>query len=227
MLDTVLNTSGAATTGSLTAVVLSIVIGLATGMVISLLYMWTNKQSYSQSLAITLVFMPAVISTIIMMVGENIAAAFSLEGIFTIIRFRSAPGSAKDILLILFGVGAGLAYGVELYMYGIVFTVCMALAQVVLYMTNYSKTRHEQLQLKITAPDSASNEQTFADILRQRTSAHQLDYIRTRDLGSVYELVYTIELARGSERAPLIDELRRHNSNMNISIGNRETTNVF
>ncbi|HMR73359.1 MAG TPA: DUF4956 domain-containing protein [Candidatus Saccharibacteria bacterium] len=227
MLDAMLSTTTSTANGSIDTMLLSIGIALITGLVISVLYMKTNSHSYSQSLAITLVFMPAVISTIILLVGENIAAAFSLAGIFTIIRFRSAPGSAKDILLILFGVGAGLAYGVQLYLYGVLFTAAMVVAQYLLFVFKFGEGRREKLQLKITAPDSANNEEMFAKVLSEHTSSFRLERIGTRDLGSVYELVYFIELTRDQERKALIDELRRHNSNMNISLGNRETINAF
>lgn len=228
MLNTIISSATATTAnGGLDTMLLPIGIALATGLLISVLYIKTNPHVYSQSLAITLVFMPAVISTIILLVGENIATAFSLAGIFTIIRFRSAPGSAKDILLILFGVGAGLAYGVQLYLYGILFTIAMAIVQSLLFVFHYGEGRHEKLQLKITAPDGANNEATFAKVLSEHTASFQLERIGTRDLGSVYELVYNVELVKGTERKVLIDELRRHNSNLNISLGNRQTNNAF
>lgn len=226
MLDTILSTTATTSTG-LPAVLVSMVISLATGVLISLLYLRTNPQTYSQSLAFTLVFMPAVISTIIMLVGENIAAAFSLAGIFTIIRFRSAPGSAKDILLILFGVGAGLAYGVQLYLYGILFSIVMATVQYILFRTNYAKTGNDSMQLKIVTPDNANNEEVFAEVLSKYTSSYALERIGTRDLGSVYELVYKVELSKGGLRKSLIDELRLHNSNLNISLYNAEQNNTF
>lgn len=227
MLDTILSMTNSMVNGDIGTMLLSIGIALVTGLIISLLYMKTNPRTYSNSLAITLVFMPAVISTIILLVGENIAAAFSLAGIFTIIRFRSAPGSAKDILLILFGVGAGLAYGVQLYLYGILFTIAMVLVQYLLFFFKFGEGKNEKLQLKITTPDGANNEAVFATVLGDYTTSFQLERIGTRDLGSVYELVYFIELPKNQERKELIDALRRHNSNLNISLGNRETVNVF
>lgn len=207
--------------------VFAILAGLVTGLLISWLYIRTNRHSYSQSLAWTLVFMPAVIGPIIALVGSNIAAAFSLAGIFTIIRFRSAPGSARDILLILFCVGAGLAYGLGLYLYGAVFTVLMAAAQLILYAMSYGQGKASQLQLKIVAPESSNNEEVFAGVLKKHTSSFELNRIGTRDLGSVYELVYDIELPKDGERKSLIDDLRRHNSNMNITISNRASASMF
>ena len=227
MLEMLFSTTTDTASENLITVLFSIMLALVTGAVLSVLYMRTNRQTYSQSLAITLVFMPAVISTIILLVGESIATAFSLAGIFTIIRFRSAPGSSKDILLILFGVGAGLAYGTGLYLYGIVFTGIMAAVQYLLFALHYAEPHGTQLQLTIVAPEGANNEAIFADVLKSYTTSFQLERIGTRDLGSVYELVYSLELAKHTERAGLIDELRRHNSNLNITLGNREVSTLF
>lgn len=226
MLDSLLNTA-TNESATISSGVVAVIAGLLSGLLVSWLYMRTNRHSYSQSLAWTLVFMPAVIGPIIALVGSNIAAAFSLAGIFTIIRFRSAPGSARDILLILFCVGAGLAYGLGLYLYGIVFTLLMAAAQLTLYASRYGQGKYSQLQIKITAPESSNNEEIFSEVLGKHASSFSLNRIGTRDLGSVYELVYDIELPKNIERKALIDELRRHNSNMNIIISNRATTSMF
>ena len=226
MLESLFTTMSAET-AAVGSGMMAVIAGLLSGLLVSWLYIRTNRHSYSQSLAWTLVFMPAVIGPIIALVGSNIAAAFSLAGIFTIIRFRSAPGSARDILLILFCVGAGLAYGLGLYVYGAVFTLLMALVQLALHATRYGQGKNSQLQLKITAPESSNNEEVFHGVLKQYTSSFELNRIGTRDLGSVYELVYDIELPHGTERKVLIDELRRYNSNMNIVILNRATTSMF
>ncbi len=226
MLDSLFS-SVTQTTSATPSVVLTVSAGLITGLFIGLLCMRTNRRNYSQSLALTLVFMPAIIGAIIALVGQNIAAAFSLAGIFTIIRFRSAPGSARDIVLILFCVGAGLAYGLGLYVYGVVFVLLMGLAQLILHVTHFGQGACSQLQLKITAPESSNVEESFAEVLARHTQSFSLTRIGTRDLGSVYELVYSIELQKDQDRKPMIDELRQHNSNMNITISNRETAGMF
>lgn len=226
MLESLFNTT-TTETAIVGSGISTVVMGLISGLLISWLYIRTNRRTYSQSLAWTLVFMPAVIGPIITLVGSNVAAAFSLAGIFGIIRFRSAPGSAKDILLILFCVGAGLAYGIGLYLFGIVFTILMSITQLILHSTHYGQGKNSHLQIKITAPESSNNEETFAKILSHHASSFELNRIGTRDLGSVYELVYDVDLPRGAERKALIDELRKHNSNMNIIISNRATGNAF
>lgn len=226
MLETLLNSTSGGNI-SLVTMLLSIIFAFISGFVISLVYMQTNSNKYSQSLAITLVFMPAVVSTIIMMVGGSIAAAFSLAGIFTIIRFRSAPASAKDILLILFGVGAGLAYGVKLYVYGMVFTTIVLSVQFIIFKFGYAMAKNDKLKLKIVSPDGFNNEEKYAKILEKHTLLHDLEKIGTRDLGSVYELIYMIEVDKQKNRKDLIDELRCLNGNLNISITSGEINEYF
>lgn len=226
MLDSLL-TSTAQTTGlSLQAIVISLLAALVSGFAISQLYIHTNGQSHSSHLATTLVFLPAVLSVVIMLVGNNVATAFSLAGLFTIIRFRSAPGSSKDILFILFCVGAGLAYGLGLYGYGVLFTLVMAAVLASLTKTGYGTAAH-QLQLKIVTPDDMNSQETFGRILGQHCSSFALERIGTKDLGSVYELVYAVSLNQDSGHKQLIDEIRRHNGNMNISLANRPSNYEF
>lgn len=226
MFETLFNITNN-TNENLNAMLISIVAAFISGFAISFVYIKTNKSKYSQSLATTLVFMPAVVSTIIMTVGGSIAAAFSLAGIFTIIRFRSAPASAKDIMLILFGVGAGLAYGVQSYASGIVFTVIVLAVQITMHLIGFATIKNDKLKLKIVSPDSSNNEENYATILKSHAISFELEKIGTRDLGSVYELVYLIEIDKSKNRKELIDELRCLNSNLNISITSNEINEYF
>ena len=226
MLDSILNTTSQATGLSLQAVVISLLLAVVSGIAISQLYIRTNGQSHSSHLAMTLVFLPAVLSVVIMLVGDNVATAFSLAGLFTIIRFRSAPGSSKDILFILFCVGAGLAYGLGLYGYGLLFTILMGIVLAALTAFHYGATAH-QLQLKIVTPDDMNSQDTFAKVLEKSCSSFALERIGTKDLGSVYELVYAVSLTDDTNHKQLIDEIRRHNGNMNISLANRPSNYEF
>lgn len=221
------NASIVNTSVSLGAVLLSIGISLVAGLIISQLYVRTNKNTYSENLSITLLFLPVVISAIVMLIGNNIAGAFSLAGVFTIIRFRSAPGSAKDILFILFCVGIGLACGIEAYPYGILFLIAVCVVQIILYFTKYGKPDSLHMQLKIVAPEDLNSEKEFAKILKKYTKSYDLQKIGTKDLGSVYELTYALQLLPSADKKQMIDELRRRNGNLNISLTNRATQNDF
>jgi len=226
MLDAIFNTTAQTTGLSIQSIVISLTLAVISGLMISQLYIRTNGRTHSSHLATTLVFLPAVLAVVIMLVGDNVASAFSLAGLFTIIRFRSAPGSSKDILFILFCVGAGLAYGLGLGGYGILFTLIMCLILAVLTAGRYGATRH-QLQLKIVTPDDMNSQKIFADVLTKHCESFALERIGTKDLGSVYELVYAVSLSDKADQKDLIDEIRRHNGNMNISLANRPSGQEF
>lgn len=226
MLDSILNTTSQTTGLSMQAIIASLLMAIVSGFVISQLYIRTNGQSHSSHLATTLVFLPSVLSVVIMLVGDNVATAFSLAGLFTIIRFRSAPGSSKDILFILFCVGAGLAYGLGLSGYGLLFTVAMAIVLMGLTAFGYGAAAH-QLQLKIVTPDDMNSQEIFAKVLGKHCISFTLERIGTKDLGSVYELVYAVSLSDDANHKQLIDEIRRHNGNMNISLANRPNSYEF
>lgn len=226
MLDTILTNLNPAAALSLPSLLLSLAVALVSGIAISLLYIKTNGSTHSTHLATTLVFLPAVISVVIMLVGDNIAGAFSLAGLFTIIRFRSAPGSSKEILFILFCVGAGLAYGLSLYGYGLLFTLIMASVFLALHKARFGQAAR-RYQLKIVTPDDMNNHDVFAGVLERYCRAFTLERIGTKDLGSVYELMYAVTLSSDTERKDLIDDLRRHNGNMNITLTNGADTYAF
>lgn len=144
--------------GSITiiTVLCTLIIACILGLLISLTYMRTQNGVHSQSFAITLIMLPVILSVIILFVGSNVARAFSLAGTVAIIRFRSAPGEPKDIGFIFFAMAAGLACGVGVYIYGVVFTIL--LCAVMLALKNqfcpgfypkktaaYGRTRESQL----------------------------------------------------------------------------------
>ena len=132
MLETIISS----TTGesfTLTNTLLVIVSSIVLGLAISLVYMKTNKKSgYSSGFSITLIMLPVIISIIILLVGNNVARAFSLAGAFSIIRFRSAPGDPKDISYIFFTLAVGLACGMGYIGYGVIVTVILCIIMIVL-----------------------------------------------------------------------------------------------
>ena len=127
---------------------------LTLGLLISLVYLKTHKEEgYAAGYTITLIMLPAIISIIIMLVGNNVARAFSLAGAFSLIRFRSAPGDPKDIAYVFFTLAVGLACGMGYIAYAVVFVIIMCLVMVVLNYINFAKPKTTSMQLKITVPE--------------------------------------------------------------------------
>lgn len=219
MLETIFNSTTINTTISLGNSIITMVISFILGAIISLTYMKTaNKGSYSQNFSLTLILVPTVIAIIILLIGSNVARAFSLAGAFSIIKFRSAPGDPKDIAYVLFTMAAGLACGVGFYGYAVLFTVFLCLLMFTLNLFNFGAKKHSQKLLKITIPEDLDYEGAFDDIFAQFTKEYELKRVRTTDLGSLYELVYTITMDNKVNKKEFIDTLRCRNGNLNITL---------
>lgn len=189
------------------------------GALISITYIKTcNKGSYSQNFSLTLILMPTVIAVIILLIGSNVARAFSLAGAFSIIKFRSAPGDPKDIAYVLFTMAAGLACGAGFFGYAVLFTVFLCILMFALSVFNFGAKKSSQKLLKITIPEDLDYEGAFDEIFEQYTTGFELKKIRTTDLGSLYELVYNITMDNKVSQKEFIDALRCRNGNLNITL---------
>ncbi len=199
--------------------VIAMALSLLLGGIIAFTYRKTQDEAvYQRSLAITLVMLPIILSVIILFIGSNIARAFSLAGTLSIIRFRSAPGDAKDIGFIFFDIAAGLACGVGMYAYGVLFVVILCLALIILEKANMFQVRTLQKTLKITIPENLNYSGAFEDILDTYTKSYTLTKIKTTDLGSLFELVYRVSMADGIDEQQFLNELRTRNGNLTIML---------
>lgn len=197
----------------------TIATALILGSIIAVTYRKTqNEEFYQRSLAITLFMLPVILSAIILFVGSSIARAFSLAGTLSIIRFRSNPGDAKDIGFIFFDIAAGLACGVGLYGYGAIFTAVLCIALLVIERTNAFCPKSRRRILRITIPENLNFRGAFDDILCRYAKDFSLSKIKTTDLGSLFELVYSLSLADGANEQEFINELRTRNGNLTISL---------
>lgn len=214
----------ATTTSSDTQItVLNLIIALSAAIVLGLfqsfIYMKTHKdKNPSMSFALTLVMIPAVIAIIVLLVGSNIARAFSLAGVFSIIRFRSAPGDPKDIAYVLFSMAVGLSCGMGYVFYGLIVAVFLGVTMVLLDRFKFGKSRSTSKLLKITMPENLDYQNAFNDVLSKYTSSYNLNKVKTTDLGSLYELVYSVTTRDEINEKEFIDDLRCRNGNLNITL---------
>ncbi|HAZ06391.1 MAG TPA: DUF4956 domain-containing protein [Acetobacterium sp.] len=190
---------------------------LLMGLFISVIYIKTRgKEGYSHGFTVTLIMLPAIIAIIILLVGNNIARAFSLAGAFSLIRFRSAPGDPIDISYVFFTLAVGLACGMGYIGYGMLFAVILCAVMVILSVTKYAKPRVNMMQLKITIPEDIDFQNCFEDILEQYTQSYKLQRVKTTDFGSLFEIIYTIQPKDAMDQKAFIDQLRCRNGNLNI-----------
>ena len=157
-----------------------------------------------------------ILTVIILFVGSSVARAFSLAGTLSIIRFRSAPGDPEDIGYIFFDIAAGLACGVGLYGYGALFVLLLCLFMIVISKIKFGKPNTTAKNLKITIPENLDYEGIFDEIIKKYSKDYTLQKVRTTDLGSLYELTYSVNMNKDADEKKFIDELRCRNGNLNI-----------
>ena len=215
MLDTILtSTTGESLT--LTNTLIILVVSIILGLIISISYMKTSKEEVVTSgFAITLIMLPVIIAIIILLVGNNVARAFSLAGAFSIIRFRSEPKDPKDISYIFFTLAVGLSAGMGYILYAILFTIILCLIMFVLKFINYAESDKSCLELRITIPENLNYENIFDDILKKYTSSWKFKKIKTKEFGSLFEITYSVVMNTGNQKK-FIDEVRCRNGNLGV-----------
>lgn len=206
-------------TFTLNNVLIVIATAIVLGLVISLTYIKTHKkEGYVPSFTVTLIMLPVIIAIIILLVGNNVARAFSLAGAFSIIRFRSAPGDPKDLSYVFFTLAVGLATGMGFVGYAVIFTIILCLLMIIIEVTKFAVPKSKALELKITVPENLNYEGIFDEILNKYTISWNLSRVRTRDFVALFELRYKLNVKQECDTKKFIDELRCRNGNLNISL---------
>ncbi|MNM35921.1 DUF4956 domain-containing protein [Clostridium intestinale] len=221
MLESIFSSTTTTTDSTISLVTALLIIGASfiLGGVISTTYMKTSsKKLYSQNFALTMVLLPAVVAIIILLIGSNVARAFSLAGAFSIIRFRSAPGDPKDISYVLFAMAAGLATGAGFIGYAILFTAILCALMFILSLINFGNKNVSEKLLKISIPEDLDYEGAFDDVFEKFTTGYELKKVKTTNLGSLFELVYTVTMDKTVSQKKFLDELRCRNGNLNIAL---------
>lgn len=190
---------------------------LVLGILIALIYMFKN--SYNKNFVITLALLPAVVQLVIMLVNGNLGAGVAVMGAFSLIRFRSVPGSARDIGSIFTAMAVGLATGMGYIFLALIFLIAMAVMNVLFHLTKFGGANEKRKQLSITIPESLDYTGIFDDVLNQYTKSSQLTRVKTTNMGTMFELTYLIQLNENDEEKKFIDELRCRNGNLKIVCG--------
>lgn len=205
LTDTIFSGTSFDITTFIVAVLVSIVLGLG----ISTVYIFThNKSFYSKSHSLTLVMLPpiitAIIAIVVPIVGNNLASAFSIAGVFTIVRFRSAPAEPHDVAYVALALAAGLSCGLGYIWIGIIFTLIMAIMMFVLNAVNFAVPTKKTIMLKITIPEDLNFEGAFDTVLEKYTSSCNLQKVRTVDFGSLFEISYKIVMKDENSKKHLL-----------------------
>ena len=192
-------------------------VSLALGLGIALLGMFRSKPS--RSFTLTLAVLPALVQLVIMMVNGNIGAGVAVAGAFGLIRFRSAPGSAKEIALVFLATAVGLATGMGYVAIAAVFSGIVAAVWLLLTLTRFGAGAADERELKITIPEELDYDGLFDDLFAQYTRSAELERVKTASMGTLYELSYRVVLRSERETKAFLDALRTRNGNLNIVCG--------
>ncbi len=199
-------------------------VGAALIIGIFLSFIYTVKNKYTKSFLITLTVLPAVVCVVIMMVNGNVGAGVAVAGAFGLVRFRSAPGTAKEIATIFLAMGAGMIAGMGYLAYAFLFSVIMGIILLICNISGFGENRNAMNEkiLKITIPEDLDYSDLFDDLMEEYTEKYEIASVKTTNMGSMFKLTYNITLKDINKEKKFIDELRCRNGNLEISISKQE-----
>ena len=196
---------------------------LALGMVIAVAYMY--KTRFTKSFVVTLALLPAIICVIIMMVNGSIGTGIAVAGAFSLVRFRSVPGTAKEICTLFFAMATGLIAGTGYLGIAVIFTAVMCLAFVIYSSLDFGSSRNADRYktIRVMIPEDLDYSGVFEDIFSEYTSSCELIQVKTTNMGSMFRLTYDIVLKDPAHEKEFIDRIRCRNGNLEINVSRQAT----
>jgi len=209
---------------SVTDFLLCLIFSLILGLVMAFCYMY--KTRYTKSFVVTLALLPAVVCVVIMMVNGNVGAGVAVAGAFSLVRFRSVPGTAKEICTLFLAMGTGLIIGMGYLGYATLFTLIMGVIFVIYNRFDFGSKKNSKTYktITVTIPEDLNYSDVFNDIFDEYTSVYDLVRVKTTNMGSMFRLTYNIILIDFSKEKEMIDKMRCRNGNLEITVSNQETT---
>ena len=198
-------------------------VSLGIGLILAALYQYHTR--YTRSFVVTLALLPAVVCVVIMMVNGNVGTGVAVAGTFSLVRFRSAPGTAREICAIFLAMAAGLIAGMGYLGYAVLCTLVLGGAELLFRMLSAKADGGASLYktLHITIPEDLDYSDVFDEPLREFTREYELTSVKTTNMGSMFRLTYNITLRDSRTEKSLIDRLRCRNGNLEITVSKQET----
>ncbi len=192
-------------------------VSVVLGLLIATVYRLSGPSS--KSFAVTLTLLPALVQVVITMVNGNLGAGVAVMGAFGLVRFRSVPGSSKEICVVFFAMAVGLATGMGHLIFALFFTVIISALMLLLCKSPFGEPSEKDKHLKITIPEDLDYTGVFDDLFQKYASKVRLDRVKTTNMGSMYELTYELRMKDPAQEKNLIDEIRCRNGNLTIICG--------
>lgn len=196
---------------------------LALGLVMAVAYM--RRTRYTKSFVVTLALLPAVVCVVIMMVNGNIGTGVAVAGAFSLVRFRSVPGTAREICALFLAMGIGLITGMGYLGFAAVFTMVMCMAFILYNYLDFGVEKNAAVYkiFTITIPEDLNYTEIFEDIFQEYACFYELVRVKTTNMGSMFRLSYNVILKDISKEKEMIDKIRCRNGNLEIVVSKQET----
>lgn len=192
------------------------IVSLVLGMVIALVHKGTSK--CSKDFLITISLLPILVQSVMMMVNGNLGTSIAIMGAFSLVKFRSIPGTSKEILIVFFAMVVGLATGMGQIWFAIVLTIIGTIMIIVFNKGSLFDRNSGEKLLKIFIPENLDYSDVFSDIFDKYTKSVSLVKSKTTNMGSMFELTYLVVLKCDVNEKSFIDEIRTRNGNLKISL---------
>jgi hypothetical protein len=199
------------------ATAVALTAGLLLGLVISIVYLITSDEP--GRFAIVIAAMPLLVTAVIMIVNGNLGTSVAVLGAFGLVRFRSAAGSAWEIVFLFFSMAVGLAVGMGFITLAAIITILVGILLILLEKTDYGNGVSKQRELKITIPEDLNYSSLFDDLFQRYTKKSEFRRVKTTNMGTMYELDYRVVLRKPEEEKELIDQIRCRNGNLTVIMG--------
>ena len=202
---------------------LCILVSLVIGLLMAFGYVY--KTRYTKSFVVTLALLPAVVCVVIMMVNGNVGAGVAVAGAFSLVRFRSVPGTAKEIGTLFLAMGAGLIAGMGYLGYAALFSLVMCAVFMLYNRLDFGARKNAAVYktIRVTIPEDLDYTGVFEQVFDPYTDSYELTNVKTTNMGSMFRLTYDIVLKDAAKEKELIDKLRQRNGNLEISVSKQTT----
>ena len=210
-------TESAMTTITSSGFFLCTIASILLGLVCAFIYMY--KHDYSKNFVVTLALLPVIVQMVITLVNGNLGAGVAVMGVFNLVRFRSIAGTAKDIGSVFLAMAIGLATGMGYIGVAAILTLVVGVFNIIYVTTPFGQGNAGSKLLRITVPEDLEFEGAFDDVLAAHTSRFELQSVSTTNMGSLYQLEYSVTMKADGLEKHMIDELRCLNGNLKITLG--------
>lgn len=207
----------ASTTGlEISTALIAAGVALALGIALAITHKFTSQTT--KGFLVALATLPLLVMAVMIMINGNLGTSIAILGAFSLIRFRSLEGRAKDLLSIFFAMMIGLACGMGHILFGVVITVIGIIAIVLFSYTNFLEPNQADRVLRVVIPEDMDYSEVFDETLKKYTSRANLITMKTVNMGSLYDLTYNVRLRRGVKEKEFLDEIRTKNCNLKVML---------